>query len=167
MAPEEPSPATEARERALTWLNLQQATHTIRAQLEARLQAEADLSRLEFELLFRLHFAGRQPVQMAEMADQLNISPSGVTRLTDRLLAKRLISRRVPDENRRVAQLTLTDTGLATLQAADRIFQDVLVNCFDAPLGEEGIHVLRSLLRRILEHDGTWASARCDPQPAD
>ena len=154
-----------ARERAVTWLNLQQASRVTQGRLEARLEAEAGLSWPEYELLFRLQFAGGRPLQMAEIADRLLASPSGITRLADRLVARGLIGRQVPDDNRRVVRITLTELGRKKLESADHVFHDFLEHSFAAPLTGEEVQVFRSVLRKLLEHHGAWASDRCDPAP--
>ncbi len=160
-----PREAAAARGRAVTWINLQQASRVTQGRLEARLQAEAGLSWPEFELLFRLQVAGGRPLQMAEIADRLLASPSGITRLADRLVAKGLIGRRVPDDNRRVVRVTLTEPGREKLESADRIFHDFLEHSFAAPLTGEEVQTLRSVLRKLLEHNGAWAPDRCDLAP--
>jgi DNA-binding MarR family transcriptional regulator len=161
MAPQEAA----TRGRTVTWLNLQQASRVLQARLEGLLEAEAGLSWPEFELLFRLHIAGGRPLQMAEIADQLLASPSGITRLADRLLAKGLIGRHVPDDNRRVVRITLTEAGRTRLESADRTFHHFLEHSFAEALTGEEVEVLRSVLRKLLEHSGAWASDRCDPAP--
>ena len=156
-------PEAAARGRTVTWLNLQQASRVLQARLEALLEAEAGLSWPEFELLFRLRIAGERALQMAEIANQLLASPSGITRLADRLLAKGLIDRHVPDDNRRVVQITLTELGARRLESADRTFHDFLERSFTGALTGEEVEVLRSMLRKLLQHSGAWASERCDP----
>jgi DNA-binding MarR family transcriptional regulator len=99
------------------------------------------------------------------LPDRLLASPSGITRLTDRLVVKELVDRQVPDDNRRVVQVTLTELGCKRLETADRIFHDFLEHSFAGPLTGEELQVLRSLLRKLLEHNGAWAPDRCDPAP--
>jgi len=158
----EPQDAAAGRERAVTWLNLQQASRVTHAGLEARLEADAGLSWSEYELLFRLHCAGG-PLQMAEIAHRMLASPSGITRLADRLVARRLIDRQVPDDNRRVVRVTLTELGRQRLETADRVFHDFLEHSFAEALTGEELLVLRSVLRKLLQHSGAWAPDRCDP----
>ncbi len=76
-----------SRDRVVAWMNLQQTNRVIEAALEERLQARTNLSWPEFELLWRLQIAAEHPLRMNEIADQLLGSPSGVTRMADRLPA--------------------------------------------------------------------------------
>ena len=86
------------------------------------LRAEAGLSWAEYEVHFRLRVAGERPLQMREIADQLLASPSGITRIADRLDRDGWITREIPPKNRRVVRVRLTDRGLSVLETADRTF---------------------------------------------
>jgi DNA-binding MarR family transcriptional regulator len=103
---------------------------------------------------------GYANLRVADVADRLLASPSGMTRLADRLVAKGLIGRQVPDDNRRVVRVTLTQLGREALEAADLIFHDFLEHSFTAALTEEEVGLLRSLLRKLLEHNAAWAPDR-------
>src|SRR5689334_13388835 len=99
------------RESIFAWVNLQQAQRVVQALVEERLQAAVGLSWPEFELLWRLQAAADEPLQMSEIADQLIGSPSGITRMADRLEAGGLIARHTPPDNRRVVHAQLTARG--------------------------------------------------------
>ena len=70
---------------------------------------------------------------MAEIAAQLLASPSGLTRLADRLVGQGLIDRDIPHDNRRVVRIRLTALGRTALAAADRVFREALGTSFAAP----------------------------------
>jgi DNA-binding MarR family transcriptional regulator len=145
-------------------MNLQQAGRVIQSTLEERLHADADLSWAEFELLWRLQLADGQPMRMNEIAEQLLGSPSGTTRIVDRLEAERLIARETPRDNRRVVQVKLTERGRTRLAAADRAFKGALADAFSAHLSETEVLALRRMMRKLLEGNGAWAEARCEPE---
>jgi DNA-binding MarR family transcriptional regulator len=144
-------------------MNLQQAGRVIQNVLEETLSAEADLSWAEFELLWRLQLADGLPLRMNEIAEQLLGSPSGTTRIVDRLEAERLIARETPRDNRRVVQVKLTERGRKRLATADRAFKGALADAFSAHLSDSEVLTLRKLMRKLLEGNGAWAEARCDP----
>jgi DNA-binding MarR family transcriptional regulator len=54
---------------------------------------------------------GRGPQTMRALADQLDVSPSTATRVCDRLVDKRLIRRRIDDDDRRAVRVDLTPRG--------------------------------------------------------
>jgi len=157
-----PVEATQ-RDRIVAWLNLQQTSRVLQSLLEERLGAEADLSWLEFELLWRLKFSDGRSLQMSEIAAQLLASPSGITRIADRLERKGLIGRDIPRDNRRVVRVTLTERGRSVLALADRTFATTLRESFSGRLSDDEVLWLRRITRKLLEHNGAWSADRCDP----
>ena len=152
------------RESVIAWVNLQQANRVVQAYVEERLQSETDLSWPEFELLSRLQTATDEPLQMSEIAEQLIGSPSGVTRMADRLERDGLIARETPRDNRRVVHARLTARGEAVVTDARRVFGEALGQAFSTHLSDTDLASLRRLMRRLLEANGAWADARCDPK---
>lgn len=150
-------------EQIAGWLNIQQVNRVLEDQLDRKLQEETDLSLAEFELLFRLAIAADHPLQMGEIASQLINSPSGATRIADRLEKAGLISRETPPDNRRVVEVSLTDKGRETVARADRVFKGVLQQGFVDPLSDAELATLKRLLRKLLERNGAWNDARCSP----
>jgi DNA-binding MarR family transcriptional regulator len=144
-------------------MNLQQTNRVIEAALEEHLQARANLSWPEFELLWRLQIAAEHPLRMNEIADQLLGSPSGVTRMADRLEKDGLISRETPKENRRIVHVRLTERGRGVLAEARRVFADTLGDTFSAHLSDAEVGSLRRLMRKLLEGNGAWEDHRCEP----
>jgi DNA-binding MarR family transcriptional regulator len=151
------------KERVAAWVNLQQTNRVIQTVLEERLQAVTHLSWAEFEVLWRLELAAEHPLQMSEIAEQLLGSPSGITRMADRLEKDGLIARETPRENRRVVHVKLTKRGASVLADARNAFGDALGDAFSAHLSEADVAALRRLTRKLLEGNGAWVEARCNP----
>ena len=150
-------------EKIVAWLNLEQTCRVIETVLGERLRAEAGLSGAEYEVLFRLQVAGERPLQMSEIADQLLASPSGITRIADRLDRDGLITREIPAQNRRIVRARLNEHGRSVLAKADRTFRDVLQQSFSGHLADADVTSLRRILRKVLEGNGAWRAARCEP----
>jgi len=151
------------QEQVTTWINLHQTARVIQAKIEERLRATTDLSWAEFELLMRLQVSSARGLQMSEIAAQLVGSPSGTTRIADRLEKDGLIVRETPRENRRIVLVELTDRGRAVLAEAGKAFRVILQETFGDHLTEDEVSELRGLLRTLLEKNGAWQQARCDP----
>src|SRR6202043_1057911 len=109
-----------------TWINLHQTARVIQAKIEERLRATTDLSWAEFELLMRLQASSPRRLQMSEIAAQLVGSPSGTTRIADRLEKDGLIVRDTPRENRRIVRVQLPDHGGKGLGKAEKTFRPTL-----------------------------------------
>jgi DNA-binding MarR family transcriptional regulator len=146
-----------------TWINLQQTFRVIQARIDERLRAETDLSWPEFELLMRLELAADHPLQMSEIATQLVGSPSGTTRIADRLEKDGLIVRETPRENRRIVRVQLTNHGRKVLVEAQQTFRATLHETFGSHLADTEVAELRRTLRLLLEKNGAWQEARCNP----
>jgi DNA-binding MarR family transcriptional regulator len=152
-----------SQDQVTTWINLHQTVRVLQARIEERLRVETDLSWPEFELLMRLELAAGLRLQMSEIAAQLVGSPSGTTRMADRLEKDGLIVRETPRENRRIVRVQLTDHGRKVLGEADKTFRTTLHETFGAHLGDNEVAELRRVLRNVLEKNGAWQEARCDP----
>jgi DNA-binding MarR family transcriptional regulator len=111
----------------------------------------------------RLELATDHPLQMSEIADQLVGSPSGATRIADRLEKDGLIVRETPRENRRIVRVQLTDHGRKVLGEAKRTFHTTLQETFGDHLADSDLAKLRRMLRRLLEKNDAWQEARCNP----
>jgi DNA-binding MarR family transcriptional regulator len=155
-----------SQDQVTTWINLHQTARVIQGLLEERLRAETDLSWAEFELLMRLEVSAGHPLQMSEIAAQLVGSPSGTTRIADRLEKDGLIVRETPRENRRIVRVLLTDRGRKVLAEADETFRATLHESFGEHLNAGEVAELRGSLRKLLEKNGAWQEARCDPTVA-
>jgi len=149
-------PRAASQERISTWINLYQTVRVIQAHIDERLRAEADLSWPEFELLMRLEAAADRPLQMSEIATQLVGSPSGATRIADRLEKDGLIVRETPRENRRIVRVQLSDHGRKVLAGAERSFRTTLDETFGSHLADSEVAELRRALRHLLEKNGAW-----------
>jgi len=154
------------REQVTAWINLHQTVRIVQQRIEERLGAENDLSWPELELLMRLRMAPDHQLQMSEIAAQLVGSPSGATRIADRLEKDGLIVRETPRENRRIVRVLLTGKGEKVLGSADETFRTSLQEAFGDHLTEAELVEFRRLLRKVLERNGAWQEARCDPGAA-
>ncbi|HEX3508171.1 MAG TPA: MarR family transcriptional regulator, partial [Candidatus Dormibacteraeota bacterium] len=150
-------------EQVNAWINMHQTIRVIQGRLEERLRSETDLSWAEFETLMRLKTAAGQPLHMGEIAYQLVGSPSGTTRIADRLENAGLIERETPRENRRVVLVKLTEKGNRVLAKADRLFRESLHETFAAHLTDREVGAVRQAMRKLLEGNDAWQEARCSP----
>jgi DNA-binding MarR family transcriptional regulator len=153
----------DLKNQVATWMNLTQTTRVLDARLEERIRDAADLSLAEYETLFRLKLATDHPPQMSEIASLLINSPSGMTRIADRLEQDALIARETPKDNRRVVLLCLTEKGEQVLEKAEKAFQAALRESFADHLSETDLAELRRMMRKLLLGNGAWHEARCAP----
>src|SRR3954466_7733003 len=102
------------------WRGMLQMHAQITQALDAQMHTEHGLSVSSYEVLMFLAEAPERRLRMAEIADQVLLSRSGLTRLVDRLAAPAYVPRCAAEIDGRGAYATLTDAGRETFDAAQR-----------------------------------------------
>jgi DNA-binding MarR family transcriptional regulator len=100
------------------WRGLLVTHRQVVAQLDDELEREHGLPLGSYEVLLYLAEAPDHALRMGELADQLLLSRSGLTRLVDRLAAQGLVERHSCDSDRRGTYARLTEAGLARFNEA-------------------------------------------------
>ncbi len=88
--------------------------------LDAQMRAEHDMSLSAFEVLLHLARATERRLRMSELAEGVLLTPSGITRVVDRLVRAGLVSRRSCESDLRVTYAAITDDGLERFREAQR-----------------------------------------------
>lgn len=109
------------------WRDLSGRHALVADDLEREMQRKHGLSRSEFEVLDRLAEAPDHHRRIQELADEVHISQSALSRLVSRLEADGLACRNACADDRRGIFACLTAAGLARVQQA-RPTQDEVLN---------------------------------------
>ena len=109
--------------------------------------AEVDLTKCELCILARLVFDG--PLHVRGAFADLDISPSMMTTVVDRLVAKKLVRREVNPEDRRRVVLHVTDAAAFTLQQSTVGYAGVAAQMLEGLTESEQEDLLRLLHRAI------------------
>jgi DNA-binding MarR family transcriptional regulator len=80
--------------------------------------AEHDLTLGDYQVFVYLSEAPNRSMRMCDLADVLQLSPSGLTRRLDGLVKAGFVTREPSIEDRRVMLASLTPSGFAALKAA-------------------------------------------------
>ena len=99
------------------WRHYIMTVHDLMAALEADL-APHGLTMGDYEVLVRLSERPERKLRMCDLAGELRLSPSGLTRRLDGLVRSGLVSRQPSAEDRRVMLAVLTDAGYTLLAEA-------------------------------------------------
>jgi DNA-binding MarR family transcriptional regulator len=86
--------------------------------LNAQLSSDHGLTINDFEVLLRLARAPDRRLRRVDLAEQVLLTASGITRLLDGLERQGWVERGACDTDRRVVYAVLTDDGLAKLREA-------------------------------------------------
>lgn len=136
-------------EEMRAWQALLHAHHKVVRSLDLELREEHDLLFAEYDVLLRLARAPDRALRMTDLAERVLLSPSGVTRLVDRLSAKGLVRRRTDPGDGRVALTCLTDEGLRRLRAAAKTHLRGIREHFTGRLSEAQLRSVAAGLERI------------------
>jgi DNA-binding MarR family transcriptional regulator len=131
------------------WQALLHAHHQVVRSLDLELRDEHGLSFAEYDVLLRLARAGDRALRMTDLAERVLLSPSGVTRLVDRLVAKGLVRRRTDPGDGRVSLACLTDEGLRRLRKAAKTHLRGIREHFTGQLSEVQLRNVAAGLERI------------------
>jgi DNA-binding MarR family transcriptional regulator len=106
------------------------------------------ISLAEHTVLMQLVMGGGH-LRMSDLADSVLLSPSGVSRLVDRLVGDGLLERRPCGGDGRAVYATITERGRALLAAAEPTFSTALRRLFVGHYTPEEYARLAALLLRV------------------
>jgi DNA-binding MarR family transcriptional regulator len=149
----QPTPALEAFGRLI------RAHAELTRALNAQLVAEHDLTLAEYEVLLLLSRADDRRLKRVDLAGEVKLSASGVTRLLGRLEADGYVEKGSCDSDARITYAVLTDAGLAKLRDCAPGQEAAIDRVFAERFEREELESLRELLGRLGE--GTEES--CSP----
>lgn len=143
--------------RLAAWEALLRAHATLLRALDAELQAAHGLSVGDYDVLITLAGAPGRCLRMRELADEVILSRSGITRRVDRLEREGLVRREpAPDDGRSVTAV-LTEAGLERLRSASDVHVTGIEERFLSRYSDEELATIAELLERVAEVD-----ASCD-----
>jgi DNA-binding MarR family transcriptional regulator len=146
------SPALE-EPGMVAWMRFLQAHATVTRRLEAELHGECDISLAEYETLLILVRSDEGQLRMSDLAGELLLSRSGVTRLVDRLEAAGDVVRRTCPSDARGSFAVITDAGRARLRAAAPTHLRGVREHFLDVIPEAELAALSDTLRRLAPPD--------------
>jgi len=100
------------------WRSLLRAHSRLLSRLDAELQSSQGMSAADYGVLVQLSEQEGGRMRMSELAENLLLSPSGLTRRLDGLVSAGLVERRRCPTDRRGAFAVLTPAGQARLESA-------------------------------------------------
>jgi len=100
------------------WRAFLDAQATLLRRLEAELVAGEGMTLAEYDVLVQLQLAPEHRLHMNELSEHVRLSPSGITRLVDRLVRAGLVKREPCPTDRRVTWAILTPAGEARVRRA-------------------------------------------------
>ena len=142
MTPRARAPALEA------WVRLLRGHAGATRTLNGRLVREHGLTINDYEALLLLANAENGALPRIDLARDLELSPSGVTRLLDGLEGAGLVKKATCATDGRVSYAVVTDAGRAKLEDASRFYFAAMDELFERYSPEE-LQALAELLGRL------------------
>jgi DNA-binding MarR family transcriptional regulator len=137
-----------SEEELTCWFNFLNAHTDLTRRLDAGLEAAHRISLAEHTVLQQLVLGGGH-LRMSALADTVLLSPSGVSRLVDRLVAEGLIERQPCEADGRAVHAAITDRGRALLTEAEPTYTAALRSLFVDKYTPEEYTALAALLLRV------------------
>jgi DNA-binding MarR family transcriptional regulator len=140
---------TEQSLEAQSFVSLMRAHAAVTRKLNAQLSAEHDLTLNDFEVLLRLARAEDRRMRRVDLAEQVLLTASGITRLLDGLERAGFVERASCSSDRRVVYAVLTDAGLTKLREAAPSHFAQVEELFGGRFEDGELVDLSSLLTRL------------------
>src|SRR5947209_11639259 len=136
--------------RLAAWRALLASHAALVGRLGEELQEEKGLPLPWYEVLLWLGQAPEGRMRMGELADSLLLTPSGVTRLVDRMEAEGLVSRQRCPSDRRGWHAVITAEGRSRLKSAAPVHMRGVQEHFGRHISDEEADLVASVLGRVL-----------------
>ena len=143
-----------------------EASHGLERELGRRLGERSGLNAQWFEVLVRLARSPEHRLRMSDLAAQVTLTASGLTRVVDRLEQGGYVRRESCPTDRRGSFAVLTDEGLAAVHGAVPDHLEQIDAVFGSVLAPDERTELERLLRRVrdaLYPEGTSGAGGCPP----
>jgi DNA-binding MarR family transcriptional regulator len=135
--------------RLAVWRAFLRAHSTVIRQLEQELAAEARLPLSTYDVLLQLVEAPGHRLRMAELADGVLLSRSGLTRLVDRLQADGYVRREPSPDDARGTYTVLTREGFNALRRAVPVHLAGVQRHWLSRFDDDELRRLGELLQRL------------------
>jgi DNA-binding MarR family transcriptional regulator len=132
------------------WFGLLHAHAAVVRKVDAELSANQRMSLSAFELLARLSLAERGSLSVTELARQVVISPSRVSRVVDELRRGGYVERRACDTDARVSYVAITEDGRELLADASNTFDEAIRRHFLEPLSDDEVAQLGAIWTKLI-----------------
>jgi DNA-binding MarR family transcriptional regulator len=150
-----------SRPAITAWARLLRAHGSATRELSAELQSEHGLTINDYECLLLLSHADESAMRRIDLAGELMLTPSGVTRLLDGLQEAGYVCNDACASDARVKYAVLTDAGRSKLEEASGSHLEGVARLFRERFSDEELATLGELLGRLPGASGD-ASA-CSP----
>jgi len=145
------------------WRAVISTHHVLMETLDSELMAAAGIGLAEYRVLVVLSEQDDHRARMTDLADWLQLSPSGLTRRLDTLVARGWVAREKCPSDRRSTYAVLTDVGLEELERAAPAHLEGVRSHFIDRLSREQLEALADALGEV----ANACMAKCEKASPD
>ncbi len=138
-----------SEDEVAAWKGMLRAHRDLVVTLDAQLERDHSLPLSSYEVLMVLADSDGGRARMGEVADQLLLSRSGLTRLVDRLVRQGWVERTPCEDDARGLYAEITRSGRAKLQKARPAHLDGVRNGFLERLSDADLQALARAWRKL------------------
>ena len=138
-----------SQDELAAWKGMLRTHRDLVAGLDSQLERDHALPLSSYEVLMVLADSDGGRARMGELADQLLLSRSGLTRLVDRLVRKGWVERTPCDDDARGLYAIITRSGRAKLKAARPAHLDGVRSAFLSKLSDTDLQALTRAWKRV------------------
>jgi DNA-binding MarR family transcriptional regulator len=131
------------------WISFLRAHAAVTRELSGRLEAAHGLTLSDYDVLVQLYFAPENALRRVDLARQVLLTASGITRLLDGLERAGWVEKRRCESDARVTYAVLTKAGLAKLEEARASHIADIEELFGSRFSDEERATLAELLGRL------------------
>ena len=144
-----PTTVTAPPQQLEAWVSFLRAHAAITRELSAQLQREHGLTLNDYEVLLHLAWAPDRRLRRVDLANEVLLTPSGITRLLAGLERAGYVERASCASDARVTYALLTDAGHEKLREASSTHVEGIRSHFAGRFSEEELETLGLLLSRL------------------
>jgi DNA-binding MarR family transcriptional regulator len=130
------------------WMTLVRTHTRLWERLEGQMRRDHGLTMARYDVLAQLDNAGGR-LGLSELAAAIALSPSGLSKLLDRMDASGLIRREPDPDDARAAFATITPAGSALVATARTGHHELLRRTFGAALNDRDVADLSRIMGRL------------------
>lgn len=133
------------------WANLHFTYGAMRKLVNERLRTEAGCSLSDLDVLTELQCTPDQRLQMLALAERLEVTRGGLTRIVDRVVDRGWVSRDRPAENRREVYAVITEDGRRKFEQGRAVYVRLLTETLGAHLDDAALNELATITGTLLK----------------
>jgi len=154
--------STQASQELAVWVRLLRGHAGLTGDLSAHLHEEHGLTINDYEVLLLLSHAEDDRLRRIDLAKEVKLTASGVTRLLAGLEQRGFVERALCTTDARVTYAVLTEAGRSKLEQASGPYVEAVRSALSERYSEEELRILSELLARLPGADSDADPRLCE-----